>query len=128
MILDNVDEQKQLEALAGGLDWFGSASRVIITTRSYDLLACHKVERTYEVKRLNEEDALKLFKRNAFRDKEVDPSYVDIINRAVTQAAGLPLALKVIGSKLGAIKIEEWKSALDGENPEGVLDHYMLFF
>jgi hypothetical protein len=33
LILDDVDSLEQLEALAGGLDWFGSGSRVIITTR-----------------------------------------------------------------------------------------------
>ena len=125
LILDGVDEQKQLEALVGGPNWFGSTSRVIITTESKDLLLCHKVEKTYNVESLNEENALKLFKWNAFRGKEVDQSYDDIIKHAVTRAAGLPLALKEIGSKLGAIKIEEWKFALNGGSL-GFLEHYMI--
>ena len=32
LIIDDVDKLEQLEALAGGLDWFGCGSRVIITT------------------------------------------------------------------------------------------------
>ena len=33
LILDDVDEMKQLENLAGGSDWFGPGSRIILTTR-----------------------------------------------------------------------------------------------
>jgi len=37
LVLDDVDKLEQLEALAGGLDWFGRGSRVIITTRDRHL-------------------------------------------------------------------------------------------
>ncbi|PNY04073.1 disease resistance protein (TIR-NBS-LRR class) [Trifolium pratense] len=113
LILDDVDSLEQLEALAGGLDWFGSGSRVIITTRDKHLLHVHGIERVYEVDELKSGEALELFAWNAFKTKEIDPSYVDISKRAVLYSNGLPLSVEIIGSDLcGKTKLE-WKSALD---------------
>ncbi|KAK7314808.1 hypothetical protein VNO77_33336 [Canavalia gladiata] len=114
LILDDVDNLQQLEAMVGGLDWFGSGSRVIITTRDKHLLASHGVNRTYELKNLDEKDALQLLSWKAFKTKKIDPNYMDVLNRVVTYASGLPLALVVIGSNLFGKSIEEWRSALDG--------------
>jgi hypothetical protein len=113
LILDDVDSLQQLNALAGGLDWFGSGSRVIITTRDKHLLHAYGIERVYEVEGLKHEEALELFGWNAFKTKEIDHSYVDISRRVLLYSNGLPLALEIIGSDLyGKTKLE-WKSALD---------------
>ena len=85
----------------------------MITTRDKHLLACHGVERTYELNGLDREDAHKLFEWNAFKNKEVDSHFVCVINHAVTYAARLPLALEVIGSNLYGKEIDKWESALD---------------
>ncbi|XP_027359418.1 TMV resistance protein N-like [Abrus precatorius] len=114
LILDDVDNLQQLEAMVGGFDWFGSGSRVIITTRDKHLLARHGVTRTYQLKELSKRDALQLLCWKAFKTEKVDPDYMDVLNRAVAYAAGLPLALVVIGSNLFGKSIEEWQSALDG--------------
>ena len=53
LILDDVDQPKQLKALAGGLDWFHSGSKVIVTTRDTHLLASHGIKIRYEVNELN---------------------------------------------------------------------------
>ncbi|KAK7360086.1 hypothetical protein VNO77_02062 [Canavalia gladiata] len=113
LILDDVDKKEQLQALVGGLDWFGPGSRIIITTRDQQLLARNNVKRTYEVKLLNEEDALQLLSWNAFKSERVDPSYVNVLNRVITYASGLPLALEVIGSNLYGKSIKEWESAIN---------------
>ena len=55
-----------------------------------------------------------VYKKAFELEKEVDPSYHDILNRAVTYASGLPFVLEVIGFNLFGKSIEEWKSALDG--------------
>lgn len=113
LILDDVDKLDQLEALVGGLDWFASGSRVIITTRDKHLLAFHGVERTYEVQELNQSDALQLLSSRAFINQgNVDPSYTEILNQAVTYASGRPLALKVIGHYLCGKRVDEWRNAL----------------
>ncbi|RZB62055.1 TMV resistance protein N [Glycine soja] len=113
LILDDVDKREQLEAIVGRSDWFGPGSRVIITTRDKHLLKYHEVERTYEVKVLNHNAALQLLTWNAFKREKIDPIYDDVLNRVVTYASGLPLALEVIGSDLFGKTVAEWESAVE---------------
>lgn len=112
LILDDVDNLQQLRSLAGRHDWFGFGSRIIITTRNKHLLITHGVEKIYQVKELNDHEALQLFSLNAFKRKEPAADYVEISTRVVQYAKGLPLALNVIGSDLFGKTIEEWESAL----------------
>ncbi|RHN52302.1 putative TIR domain, P-loop containing nucleoside triphosphate hydrolase [Medicago truncatula] len=113
LILDDVDKLEQLEALAGGLDWFGHGSRVIITTRDKHLLACHGITSTHAVEELNETEALELLRRMAFKNDKVPSSYEEILNRVVTYASGLPLAIVTIGGNLFGRKVEDWERTLD---------------
>jgi hypothetical protein len=113
LILDDVDDLKQLKFLAGGFDWFGPNSRVIITTRDKSLLIRHGIERIYEVDGFNKGESLELFKWMAFKNKKVDSINDDIFNRAIIYASGLPIAIDVIGSNLSGKPIAEWESTLD---------------
>ncbi|KEH29802.1 functional resistance protein KR1, putative [Medicago truncatula] len=113
LILDDVDNLKQLHALAGGPDWFGSGSRVIITTRNKQLLTNHEVEIMHEVKGMSTENALELLRWMAFKSYKVPSSYEEILNRAVAYASGLPLAIEVVGSNLFGKSIAECESTLD---------------
>ncbi|PNY00455.1 disease resistance protein (TIR-NBS-LRR class) [Trifolium pratense] len=123
LLLDDVDNEEQLQAIAGKSDWFGLGSRVIITTRDKRLLTCHGVERTYEVKGLNNKDAFELLRWKAFKSEKTNKDlsgYVQVLERAVAYASGLPLALEVIGSHFFKRTIEECKCSLD--QCERVLD------
>ncbi|XP_045819802.1 disease resistance protein RUN1-like isoform X3 [Trifolium pratense] len=113
LILDNVNKEKQLQVLAGGHDWFGFGSKIIITTRDKHLLATHGIVKLYEVKQLEDEKALDLFSWHAFENNFFDPGYVDIAKHAVSYCHGLPLALEVIGSQLFGKSLSVWKSSLD---------------
>ncbi|XP_028805584.1 TMV resistance protein N-like isoform X2 [Neltuma alba] len=113
LILDDVDKLEQLQALAGGHDWFGSGSVIVITTRDKHLLATHQVEKTYEVKKLHHDEAFELFTWNAFKRKSPDSGYFEISHRVALYAEGLPLALKVMGSNLYGKTVDEWQDALD---------------
>jgi len=113
LILDDVDNMKQLHALAGGPDWFGRGSRVIITTRDKHLLTTHDIEKTYEVEGLCATEAHELLRWMAFKNNKIPSSYEEILNRAVAYASGLPLAIEVVGSNLFRKCIGEWKSTLD---------------
>ncbi|KAJ7975480.1 Disease resistance-like protein [Quillaja saponaria] len=113
LILDDVDRLEQLHALAGGCDWFGPGSRIIITTRNKSLLTKYKVQNIYNVTELNDREALELLSWNVFQRNEPDPSYVEISNCVLRYAKGLPLALKVLGSILSGKGIDEWESVLD---------------
>ena len=61
LVLDDAHEVKQLRMLAGKCNWFGLGNRIIITTRDSHVLKAHRVNEIYEVKGLNDEDALQLF-------------------------------------------------------------------
>ena len=113
LVLDDVDQSNQLKMLAGKHGWFGPGSRIIITTRDEHLLKTHEVDEIYEVKGMNEEDALRLFCLNAFKKEYVLDDYLKLSKDFLSHASGLPLALEVLGSFLFGKSIVEWKSALE---------------
>ncbi|XP_024642338.2 disease resistance protein RUN1 [Medicago truncatula] len=78
LLLDDVDKDEQLKAIAGSSDWFGLGSRVIITTRDKRLLTYHGIERTYEVKGLNDAAAFDLVGWKALKN-DYSPIYKDVL-------------------------------------------------
>ena len=123
LVLDDVDKPKQLKMLSGEHDWFGPGSRIIITARDKHVLEAHGVDEIYEVKGLNDENALQLFCSKAFRKKQVLDDYIELSNNFLKYASGLPLALEVLGSFLFGKSSVEWKIALERlkEFPEEVI-------
>jgi hypothetical protein len=113
LILDDVHELKQLQVLAGGLDWFGPGSRVIVTTRDKQLLESCGIETSYEIDKLNDKEALELLRWKSFKDNKDDSNFDDVLRCAVTYTSGLPLAIEVVGSNLFGKNIGEWRSALN---------------
>ncbi|KAG6630111.1 hypothetical protein CIPAW_14G132900 [Carya illinoinensis] len=113
IILDDVDCEKQLTALAGNRKWFGPGSRVIITCRDSHILITHGVNDTYKVELLQTADALQLFSLSAFDKTNPPENYKDLSMGFVHYAGGLPLALQVLGRFLFGRTIDAWKSARD---------------
>ncbi|MED6219284.1 hypothetical protein PIB30_034402 [Stylosanthes scabra] len=113
LVLDDVNHQKQLENLAGAQDWFGSGSRIIITTRDIHLLKGHEVEETYNVEGLVGSEAFNLFCSKAFKQSEPIEGFLDLSKEVVNYSGGLPLALKVLGSFLKGRPIAVWHSAIE---------------
>ena len=113
IVLDDVNEEKQLEALVGNGGWFGPGSIIIVTSRDRHLLRRHGVKHIYEAKELNEDEALKLFSWKAFKKPHLEENYVDLSMDFVRYANGLPLALEVLGSSLFGRKLDAWRSARD---------------
>ncbi|KAL4636551.1 hypothetical protein ACB092_03G018000 [Castanea dentata] len=114
IILDDVDQPEQLEALARKRDWFGLGSRIIITTRDQRLLITHDMTEAeiYEVNKLDSIEALKLFSREVFKKDYPSEGFEKLSENVVHYAGGLPLALKVLGASLMKREPDVWEHIL----------------
>ena len=131
IVLDDVDGEEQLRALAGKHDWFGPGSRIIVTSRDSHLLIRCGVNYIYTTEGLSYNDALKLFSLKAFDKPHPKENFVNLSMFFVNYAKGLPLALKVLGSLLFNKTKNEWKSALNklkAEFDENIMNILQISF
>ncbi|CAN1187587.1 Disease resistance protein RUN1 [Linum perenne] len=121
VVLDDVSDVDQLTSLAGDREWFGSGSRIMVTTTNKHLLELHEVDAVYEVKPLSDIESFHLFRQNAFKKTSSVQELVALSDRVVNYAKGLPLALKVLGSSLCNMNRSEWESRMNTleETPPG---------
>lgn len=112
LVLDDVDNLDQLEALAGNHDWFGPESRIIVTTRDKHWLDVHKMDAFYEAKKLDHDEAVELFSRHVFEQKHPKEGYEILSNSVVRYVDGLPLGLRVLGRFLFGKTMRQWESEL----------------
>ncbi|KAJ0444046.1 putative TIR domain, P-loop containing nucleoside triphosphate hydrolase [Helianthus annuus] len=113
LVLDDVDQINQLEALAGNPNWFKLGSRIIITTRDEQVLIAHRVKCIHDVTMLSNKEAIRLFRRYAFREGVPTKEYEILSLEVVRYADGLPLTIKVLGSQLCGKDNREWTSTLE---------------
>ena len=119
VVLDNVNEMRQLEYLLGDgvsnqRERFGIGSRIILTSRDKKLLMA-RADEIYEVEALDFDEARKLLHSKAFGEDSThfkSESVEMYSTRMVNYAQGNPLALRVLGSHLRFRSIKEWESAL----------------
>ncbi|XP_054797795.1 disease resistance protein RUN1-like isoform X3 [Prosopis cineraria] len=112
LVLDDLDDENPLEKLAGGLDWFGKGSRIIITTRNSHVVTSFE-GKLYEMKAMKEDEALQLFSKKAFKKDHPKGDYLELSKAVVAYAGGLPLALEVLGSFLYKRSIDGWIDTLN---------------
>ncbi|KAF8029249.1 hypothetical protein BT93_E1807 [Corymbia citriodora subsp. variegata] len=115
LILDDVDDLRQLRALVGEGKWFCNGSRIMITTRDSHLLTYLGIDQdhVYEVKELDNSDARELFSKHAFPIHQNFKIKTYLVDNVLNHAKGLPLALEVLGAFLRGRREHEWESALD---------------
>ncbi|PKI39293.1 hypothetical protein CRG98_040349 [Punica granatum] len=119
ILLDDVDHLKQLNALVAEREWFGLGSRIIITTTDGGILReAPQVDSSYEMEGMEQDEALELFNKHAFRstDPSADPSTAKLnplAKKIVKATGGLPLALEIIGSFLYSKNKDIWKETLE---------------
>ncbi|KAD7477510.1 hypothetical protein E3N88_00646 [Mikania micrantha] len=111
IVLDDIDDVRQLEFLAESDNWFGAGSRIIITTRNEHILSYANSK--YKPPLLRMDQAVELFSRHAFRKNSPPEGYKELSNRAICYTGRLPLALKILGSFFRGREARVWESALD---------------
>nr|XP_023883760.1 TMV resistance protein N-like [Quercus suber] len=110
----NVIKQRLSQNFLGECDWLANGSRVIITTRDKHVLTTLENDPLiYEVVGLNQHESLQLFSNHAFNKNEPEAGYLELTNKFVCYASGLPLALQIIGSGLRGRNIRQWESELE---------------
>ncbi|XP_039162393.1 disease resistance protein RPV1-like [Eucalyptus grandis] len=115
ILLDDVDHQDQLNALARERDWFSTGSIIIVTTRYEAILDQpeFQADYKYELSELDEVHSLLLFKRHAFHMGHCSKDFEGISRDILSTMGGLPLAIKVIGSYLyGKTNGKVWQDIL----------------
>ena len=113
LVLDDVNDVEQLSALCGSREWFGSGSRIIITTRDKHILRGDRVDKMYTMKEMDESESIELFSWHAFKQASPREGFTELSNDVIEYSGGLPLALTVLGCHLFDMKIIEWKTVLD---------------
>ncbi|KAK4802833.1 hypothetical protein SAY86_001036 [Trapa natans] len=105
MVLDDVDQCKQMEELAGQHIGYYAGSVIIVTTREEDILRrCNGLADgqiiSFEMNFLQQQDALRLFCKKAFDRDTPPPDFESLSDEVVAITGGLPLSLIVMGSLL----------------------------
>ncbi|MCH79259.1 disease resistance protein (TIR-NBS-LRR class) [Trifolium medium] len=110
IVVDNVDSLDQFKYLCTDYGELHKDSRLIITTRDRQLLS-GTVDWIYDVIEWENSKCLELFCLEAFVPSHLRENYEHLLQRAITYAGGVPLAVKVFALLLRAREIEFWESA-----------------
>ncbi|KAG7658326.1 Toll/interleukin-1 receptor homology (TIR) domain [Arabidopsis suecica] len=113
IILDDVDDLKQLEALANETKWFGPGSRVVVTTENQELLKQHDdIKNTYYVDFPTQKEARQIFCRYGFKQSTPQDGFENLSERVIKLCSKLPLGLSVMGLYLRKKTEDDWEDIL----------------
>ncbi|KAK3430159.1 hypothetical protein EUGRSUZ_E01685 [Eucalyptus grandis] len=117
IVLDGVDKDEQIKALAGKLTWFGLGSRIIVTTNKKNIFKAFDVGAVeeYTVKPMDQRHAHKLFCLHAFQGYAArDVSEYFGLSLDIAEAiGGLPSEIVCQASRLrNDMNLTGWKTTL----------------
>ena len=112
VVLDDVDDIRQIDDFVRYCRNFGPGSRTIVTSRDKHLFVVLGVDALYEAKELNCKEAIQLFSLHAFHMNSHKKGFKNLSRCIVDYCKGLPIALEVLGSLLFGKKKFEWKIVL----------------
>lgn len=92
VVIDDVRNARDVEALVGGFDWFSRGHLVILTSRNRQVLVQCKVKELYAIQKLSQYESSQLLSLC------IPGQYESMLNsELVRYATGIPLVLKVLG-------------------------------
>ncbi|XP_056174647.1 disease resistance protein L6-like [Syzygium oleosum] len=112
VLLDDVDQMTQWDALIGNPALLGLGSRIIITSRNRDIVDVLEFCYPYELKSMDFDQSLQLFCKHAFGRDYPSDDYVAFSTEVVKSTGGLPLALEAIGKLLPCRSKDHWDAIL----------------
>ncbi|XP_028763070.1 TMV resistance protein N-like [Neltuma alba] len=119
VVVDGVNQADDLDKLCRNRQQFGKGSLILVTAR--EKLLENFVEKSYEMKRLDNNESLELFSWHAFKSCDPTNDFVNLSRKLITLCEGLPLILELIGSLLHNRTKSEWRKVLNKlkEVPKG---------
>ncbi|XP_057867119.2 TMV resistance protein N isoform X2 [Cryptomeria japonica] len=113
IVLDDVDNVDQMDALVPEKDSLGRGSLIVVTTRKLEVLQRWGISSIYKMKALDPPYAKKLFCWHAFLKPCPDDGFENLVEEFIEACNGLPLSLKVFGAQLYGISNKDyWKNQL----------------
>ncbi|KAL4291165.1 hypothetical protein GQ457_14G025180 [Hibiscus cannabinus] len=126
VVLDDVNDSEQVEWM--GVEHFGKGSKIVVTSRDKQVLKNAGADNNiHDMKRLDENNSLQLFSTFAFQQLNPTVAFLDLSYKFVAYSDGIPLALKVLGSKLFSKSRRVWKCEVDKlkQYPEPKISHIL---
>uniref|UniRef100_M4DZL0 TIR domain-containing protein n=1 Tax=Brassica campestris TaxID=3711 RepID=M4DZL0_BRACM len=112
LVLDGLQNAQDAESFLSGFNRFGPGSLLIITSSEREVLEkCHLNE-IYELKGLNDEDALKLFTRCAFGKDVIDEELRKLSVSEIERCDGNPSTIRSHAAKMSRMETIDMESAL----------------
>ncbi|KAJ0013822.1 hypothetical protein Pint_21271 [Pistacia integerrima] len=113
LLLDDIWNWINLTEVGVPISNSKSVSKVVFTTRSFEVCGSMKAHKPFKVEYLRDEDAWKLFVDNLQSDVlGSDPDIPQLAKDVAKECAGLPLALVTVGRAMSCKKTpQEWSYA-----------------
>lgn len=105
VVLDDVSNARDAEYVFGGFGWFSRGHRIILTSRSKQVLVQCKVKEPYEIQKLSDFESSRLCKQYLKEESAV-------MSELIICSSGIPLALKSLVSSVSKQPINDMKKHL----------------
>ncbi|XP_055834014.1 disease resistance protein RPV1-like isoform X2 [Solanum dulcamara] len=113
LVLDDLDDSDQVNAVLGMKSLFYPGSKIVITTRQKRIVNPHLVDKVYRVETLDRDESLELFSCHTFGKPHPVEGFLECSNEVVERCGGIPLALRVLGSSLAGQNLDVWQSTIN---------------
>ncbi|EFH64451.1 hypothetical protein ARALYDRAFT_893604 [Arabidopsis lyrata subsp. lyrata] len=124
LVLDDVSNARDAEAVVGGFCWFSHGHRIILTSRRKQVLVQCRVKEPYEIQKLCEFESSRLCKQYLNGENVV-------ISELMSCSSGIPLALNVLGSSVSKqhrSNMKEHLQSLRRNPPTQIQDEFQKSF